>query len=81
MEKRTLTFLSALSVLAVLSLAPSISAAQAAAAPPTSLERLRASIERITRGDLVEYHRRYFTPGNSILAVVGDVTAAEAFFT
>jgi zinc protease len=37
------------------------------------------SIERITRSDLVEYHARYFTPGNSILAVVGDVTAAEAF--
>ena len=37
------------------------------------------SIERITRSDLVEYHQRYFTPGNSILAVVGDVTAAEAF--
>jgi hypothetical protein len=38
-----------------------------------------ASIERITPGDLVEYHHRYFTPGNGILAVVGDVTTAEAF--
>jgi zinc protease len=38
-----------------------------------------ASIERITRSDLLEYHQRYFTPGNSILAVVGDVSAAEAF--
>jgi zinc protease len=38
-----------------------------------------ASIERITRSDLVEHHQRYFAPGNCILAVVGDVTTAEAF--
>ena len=38
-----------------------------------------ASIERITRSDLIEYHQRYFTPGNSLLAVVGDVVAGEAF--
>ena len=38
-----------------------------------------ASVDRITRDDLVEFHQRYFTPGNCILAVVGDVTAAEAF--
>jgi zinc protease len=38
-----------------------------------------ASIERITRSDLVEYHQRYFAPGNCILAVAGDVAAAEAF--
>ena len=38
-----------------------------------------ASIERITRSDLVEHHQRYFAPDNCILAVAGDVTAAEAF--
>ena len=38
-----------------------------------------ASVERITRSDLVEYHQRYFAPGNCLLAVVGDVTTAEAF--
>ncbi|MCU0248887.1 MAG: insulinase family protein [Vicinamibacterales bacterium] len=38
-----------------------------------------ASLERITRGDLVEYHQRHFAPDNCILAVAGDVTAAEAF--
>jgi zinc protease len=38
-----------------------------------------ASIERITRSDLIEHHQRYFTPGNSLLAVVGDVVAGEAF--
>ena len=33
----------------------------------------------ITREDLQEYHRRNFVPNNAILAVVGDVTSAEAF--
>ncbi len=37
-----------------------------------------ASIERITRSDLVDFHRQYFAPGNCILAVAGDVAAAEA---
>ena len=38
-----------------------------------------ASIERITRSDLVSYHERYFAPGNCLLAVVGDISTAEAF--
>ncbi len=37
------------------------------------------SIERITRGDLVSFHQQYFAPNNCILAVVGDVTPADAF--
>lgn len=37
-----------------------------------------ASIERITRDDLVRFHERYFVPNNSLLAVVGDVSADEA---
>jgi zinc protease len=37
-----------------------------------------ATIEKITRDDLREFHRRYFAPNNSILAIVGDVTADEA---
>jgi zinc protease len=36
------------------------------------------TIARITREDLREFHRRYFAPNNSILAVVGDVAADEA---
>jgi zinc protease len=36
------------------------------------------TIEKITREDLLEFHRRYFAPNNSILAIVGDVTADEA---
>jgi len=38
-----------------------------------------ASIERITRADLVAFHQQYFAPNNSILAVVGDVVPADAF--
>jgi zinc protease len=36
------------------------------------------SVTSITRDDLVAYHRRYFAPNNSLLAVVGDITGAEA---
>jgi zinc protease len=36
------------------------------------------SLARITRDDIREFHRRYFAPNNSILAVVGDVDAPEA---
>src|SRR5438552_7804186 len=35
----------------------------------------------ITRDDLVAFHARYFAPNNAILAIVGDVTADEAFAT
>jgi zinc protease len=37
------------------------------------------SIAAITRADLVEFHNRWFAPNNAILAIVGDVTAEEAF--
>jgi len=37
------------------------------------------SLTAITRADLQAYHRDYFVPNNMILAIVGDVTAAEAF--
>jgi zinc protease len=37
------------------------------------------SIATITREDLVQFHKNWFAPNNAILAVVGDVTAAEAF--
>jgi len=36
------------------------------------------SVARITARDLSEFHHRYYQPANSILAVVGDITAAEA---
>jgi zinc protease len=37
------------------------------------------SIARITRDDLVAYHRAWFVPNNTLLAIVGDLTAEEAF--
>lgn len=37
------------------------------------------SIARITRDDLVAFHKTWFAPNNAVLAIVGDVTAAEAF--
>lgn len=37
------------------------------------------SIARITRQDLVAYHNAWFVPNNSLLAIVGDLTAEEAF--
>ncbi len=37
------------------------------------------TIAGITRNDLVAFHQRYFAPNNAILAIVGDVTAEEAF--
>ena len=37
------------------------------------------TLASITRDDLLAYHRRHFVPNNAILAVVGDLTADEAF--
>jgi zinc protease len=37
------------------------------------------SIGRLTRDDLVAFHKAYFAPNNAILAIVGDITPEEAF--
>jgi zinc protease len=37
------------------------------------------TLAALSRDDLMAFHSRYFHPNNAILAVVGDVTAAEAF--
>lgn len=37
------------------------------------------TIAGLTRDDLVAFHAKYFIPNNAILAIVGDVTAEEAF--
>ena len=37
------------------------------------------TLAKITRDDLLSFHRRHFVPNNTILAIVGDVTAEEAF--
>src|SRR5262249_10649066 len=37
------------------------------------------TVAALTRDDLVAFHRKWFGANNAILAVVGDVTADEAF--
>lgn len=37
------------------------------------------TLASIGRADLVAFHEKYFVPNNAILAVVGDLTAEEAF--
>ena len=37
------------------------------------------SVRAITRSDLVGFHRTHFMPNNAVLAIVGDITAEEAF--
>lgn len=37
------------------------------------------SLAAITRDDLLAFQAKYFAPNNAILAIVGDVTAEEAF--
>ncbi len=42
----------------------------------SSRPRTRASVEAITRDDLLAFHRRYYHPGGFIFAVSGDVDTA-----
>jgi len=37
------------------------------------------SAAAITRDDLVTFHRAHYVPSNAVLAIVGDITADEAF--
>jgi zinc protease len=37
------------------------------------------SITKITRDDLVAFHKAWFVPNNALLAIVGDMTAEAAF--
>jgi len=37
------------------------------------------TLAALTRDDLVAFHAKFFMPNNAILAIVGDVTAPEAF--
>ncbi|MFQ5656211.1 MAG: M16 family metallopeptidase [Candidatus Methylomirabilales bacterium] len=41
------------------------------------VEGTEESLDRITRQDLGDFHRRYYVPNNSILAAAGDVTLEE----
>jgi zinc protease len=42
---------------------------------PNSVEAL----QKITRDDLVAFHKAWFVPNNALLAIVGDLTTDEAF--
>src|SRR5688572_30637473 len=46
---------------------------------PYGVSNTAESIGSITRADLQAFHRQWFVPNNMVLAVVGDITAAEAF--
>jgi zinc protease len=35
------------------------------------------TVERLTRDDLLDFHKRYFVPNNAILSIVGDFRIAE----
>jgi zinc protease len=35
------------------------------------------TLDKITRSDLVEFHKTFYTPNNAIMSVVGDVTVNE----
>lgn len=37
-----------------------------------------ASLERVTRADVVDWHRRMYSPANTTLLLVGDLTQADA---
>lgn len=37
-----------------------------------------ASLQAITRDDIVAFHRQQFVPNNALVAVVGDISAADA---
>jgi len=43
----------------------------------TRQRRTQASIESITREDLIAFHEKYFFPGNFIFAVAGDLDTKE----
>jgi zinc protease len=36
------------------------------------------SLPALTRNDFVEFHRQHFVPNNALIAVVGDISAADA---
>jgi len=44
---------------------------------PYGWEEEYATIDRVSRADLVNFYRRYFFPANTILALWGDFSAAE----
>jgi predicted Zn-dependent peptidase len=44
---------------------------------PYSWDETTESVNAITRGDLVDFHSKYFHPNNAIIGISGDVTQEE----
>jgi zinc protease len=44
---------------------------------PYGINPVPGTVERLTRDDVVSFHRRHFGAGNALLVVAGDVQAAE----
>jgi zinc protease len=47
-------------------------------AHPYAMEATVASVEAITREDLVEFHRRHYVANRAVIAMIGDITRSEA---
>ena len=43
------------------------------------LDGTEDSVQRVTRADLQNFHQQFYRPDNSILAIVGDMSAERAF--
>jgi len=43
----------------------------------SSRESTKATVDAITRADMVDFHKKYFQPGNMIIAVAGDVNTKD----
>jgi len=44
-----------------------------------NLEGLPSTLAKLTRDDLVKFHRAYYRPGNAVLVFAGDLAAEDAF--
>lgn len=47
-------------------------------AHPYAMETTVASVEAITRDDLIEFHRRHYVANRAVIAIIGDITRTEA---
>lgn len=45
---------------------------------PYGMEATVASVEAITREDLIEFHRQHYVANRAVIAMIGDITRADA---
>lgn len=48
--------------------------------PASRISPTEAAVERLTRDDLVEFHRTHYLPDRAVLAIAGDVSMLQARF-